>query len=148
MRIVGNTAGRPFHKKHDLSGNASPLLRLTPWWPSATRPPMLGHPSALLDKEPRQCPPLAGLGVQTRSVPMHMLDSPRSAASLWSPLSLRGAAAIGFASIVLLFTFAMLTAIAFYLFDVQVTVAWQESSPPQPVEAPIPVSQEIETRVQ
>ncbi|HEY5932535.1 MAG TPA: hypothetical protein VIT63_06425 [Nitrospira sp.] len=47
---------------------------------------------------------------------------------------------MGFAFIMLLSAFAVLTAIAFYLFDVRVTVAWQESSLPPPLEAPVPVS--------
>jgi hypothetical protein len=71
---------------------------------------------------------------------MHVLDGPRSAASHWSPLSLRGAAAVIFSFAILLSAFAMLTAIAFYLFDVRVTTAWQEST----IEPPVSVTQEIE----
>jgi hypothetical protein len=59
---------------------------------------------------------------------MHVLYGPRAAASHWSLLSLRGAAAVFFSFVMLLSALAMLTAIAFYLFDVQVTMGWRESS--------------------
>jgi hypothetical protein len=65
---------------------------------------------------------------------MHTLDGPRAAASHWNPLSLRGAAAVVFSFLMLLSAFAMLAAIAFYLLDVQVTMAWQESSRPPSIE--------------
>jgi hypothetical protein len=75
---------------------------------------------------------------------MRMLDGPRPAASHWSPLSLKGAAAVVFSFAMLFSAFAMITAIAFYLFDIRVTMAWQESSPPPAIATPVPVSQEIE----
>jgi hypothetical protein len=48
----------------------------------------------------------------------------------------------------LLGALAMLTALAFFLFDVRVTVAWQESNPPAPTEATVPASQELEVSPQ
>jgi hypothetical protein len=59
---------------------------------------------------------------------------PRSAASYWSPLSLRGATAVIFSFGILLSAFAMFTTIAFYLFDVRVTTGWQDSTNEPPVQ--------------
>jgi hypothetical protein len=75
---------------------------------------------------------------------MRMLDVPRPPASHWSPLALTGAAAVAFSFAVLISAFAIMTAIAFYLFDVRVTMGWQGSDPRPSVEAPNSVSQETD----